>query len=58
MEQLFTKIHASIRANPVSEKAKVKANPDRAHKKFRQQRLTVQQRKERVAEKFRIAQSK
>jgi len=52
----MTKVHAEIRKNPDLVKKAPKANPDRAHRKYRPQRITLAQRKANVVEKFKIAE--
>lgn len=49
---LFKRIHAEIRKNPVHAKKAVKTNPKRDHLKLQQKRLKGPERKARVAKKI------
>lgn len=52
--KLFEKIHGEIRKNPDFAKKPEKANPKREHSKFSAKKLTLDERKKRVAKRIEI----
>jgi large subunit ribosomal protein L5e len=58
VEALFAKIHTEIRKNPDFAKKAAKKDPKRDHAKFRQHKITLDERRKRVAKKIEIFMKK